>query len=79
MSALDPPADPCPAPRGLCLLIGGLYGAIGSVHGPVRTGVDIKCVFVKFPHARQSEMGNMRLKKDAHTNCVRFSIYLFYR
>lgn len=52
---------------------------VGSVHGPARTGVDIKCVFVKFPYARQSEMGNMRLKKDAHTNYVRFSIYLFYR
>lgn len=42
-------------------------------------GVDIKCVFVKYPYARQSEMGNMRLKNDAHTNYVRFSIYLFYR
>ena len=44
-----------------------------------RQGVDIKCVFVKYPYARQSEMGNMRLKNDAHTNYVRFSIYLFYR
>lgn len=78
MSALDP-RGPMSGPAGVTRIDRGLYGAVGSVHGPARTGVDIKCVFVKYPYARQSEMGNMRLKNDAHTNYVRFSIYLFYR
>ena len=60
MSVLDP-RGPISGPAGVTRIDRGLYGASGGVYGPTCTGVDIKCVFVKFPHARQSEVGNMRL------------------
>lgn len=78
MSALDP-RGPMSGPAGVTRIDRGFIWSGRQRARPSPSGVDIKCVFVKYPYARQSEMGNMRLKNDAHTNYVRFSIYLFYR